>query len=86
MVTEPTVFVGLEAEAHRLVSRASGPSKIKIKIAEVLPSGSAVARLAAIRLEQGDSDDALALTPLYLKESTARAFSRRYAGNTRVID
>jgi len=33
-----------------------------------------VALLAAIRLKRGESDDPLSLEPLYLKESTARAF------------
>ena len=42
------------------------------------PSGSAVALLAAGRLEQGYRDDFLALAPLYLKESTTKAFQGRY--------
>jgi tRNA threonylcarbamoyladenosine biosynthesis protein TsaB len=47
-----------------------------IKAAEAAPSGASVARLAAKRLEKGDSDDVLSLTPLYLKESTAKAMRR----------
>jgi hypothetical protein len=38
-----------------------------------------VASLAAIRLARGDSNDALSLTPLYLKESTAKVFVNKYA-------
>lgn len=86
-VREPTVFVGLKAESYRrLISQALGSSKIDIEAVEAVPSGSAVACLAAIRLEQGESDDVLSLTPLYLKESTARAFLGRYSGNARLKD
>jgi len=85
MVKEPTVFVGSEAESYsRLISQEIGFSKIRIRAIEAVPSGSAVARLARVRLEQGESDDALSLTPLYLKESTAQAFLGRYAGNAQV--
>jgi len=87
MVIEPAVFVGLEAEAYRRsISQAPGSLKISIRAVEAVPNGAVVARLAAIRLEHGEGDDALYLTPLYLKESTARAFLGRYAGNAGVRD
>ncbi|MBI2868198.1 MAG: tRNA (adenosine(37)-N6)-threonylcarbamoyltransferase complex dimerization subunit type 1 TsaB [Chloroflexi bacterium] len=38
------------------------------------PRGTVIARLAAQRLARGESDVTLSLSPLYLKESTARAF------------
>lgn len=44
------------------------------------PYGSAVAALAEKRLRTGEQDDALALSPMYLKESTAKAFVNKYAG------
>ena len=82
MVKEPTAFVGLEAESYSmLISQVTG---ISIKAVEAAPSGSAVALLAANHLEQGESDDVLSLTPLYLKESTAQAILGRYAGNAQV--
>ena len=85
MARKSTVFVGPEIHSYRqLISQASGLIGISTKAVEVVPQGSAVARLAAIRLEQGESDDALSLTPLYLKESTARAFSGKYSGNAQV--
>jgi tRNA threonylcarbamoyladenosine biosynthesis protein TsaB len=85
MVREPVVFVGSEAESYStLLSRTPGSAKISVRSVEAKPNGSAVARLAAIRLEQGESDDVLSLTPLYLKESTARAFLGRYAGGAHV--
>lgn len=80
MVKEPTVFIGPEAEFHsRLISQAMGSDSIGIEAVEGIARGSTVARLAAARLERGGSDDILALTPLYLKESTAKAFIGRYS-------
>ena len=85
MVKESTVFVGSGAESYsRLISQEIGSSKISVRAIEAVPSGSAIARLARVRLEQGESDDVLSLTPLYLKESTAQAFLGRYAGNAQV--
>ena len=79
IVSEPAVFVGAEAKAYsQLISQALGSSK-GITAIEGVPNGAAVARLAAARLEHGDSDDVLSLTPLYLKESTAKAFVNKYS-------
>jgi tRNA threonylcarbamoyladenosine biosynthesis protein TsaB len=87
MVTEPTVFVGAGAESYsKLMSQIPSSADISIKAIEVVPNGVAVARLAAIRLERGESDDVLSLTPLYLKESTAKAFMGRYSGNAYRMD
>ena len=77
VITKPAVIVGAQAEQYaRLLRRESG---ITLKAVEALPCGAAVASLAAIRLARGDSDDALSLTPLYLKESTAKVFVNKYA-------
>lgn len=85
MVKEPAVFVGFEAQSYRwLISQNPSLVDVSIKAIEVVPSGAAVARLASVRLEGGDSDDVLSLTPLYLKESTAQAFLGRYAGNAKL--
>jgi tRNA threonylcarbamoyladenosine biosynthesis protein TsaB len=75
MVREPVVFVGSGIHA---ISLTGGNRAV-----EAAPCGSAVARLASIRLAMGESDDVLGLTPLYLKESTARAFLGRYAAKAR---
>ncbi|GAI48085.1 unnamed protein product, partial [marine sediment metagenome] len=85
-VKEPTVFTGAEAKAYcQLIGQLLGSSGIDIKAIEAAPSGAVVALLAAIRLKRGDSDDALSLTPLYLKESTARAFlGSRYSRSAQV--
>ena len=49
-----------------------------VETLESVPRGASVALLAAARLENGEHDDTLALAPLYLKESTARAFVNKY--------
>jgi tRNA threonylcarbamoyladenosine biosynthesis protein TsaB len=75
LITPPAVIVGLGVAKYiDLIKPLTG----KIQAVDTLPSGAAVAALAAIRLERGESDDALALAPLYLKESTARVFVNRY--------
>ena len=53
-----------------------------LKTMQAAPGGAAVAALAAHGLANDNGDDALSLTPLYLKESTARAFVNRYARKT----
>ena len=42
-----------------------------------------MALLAAAHLQNGELDDTLALTPLYLKESTAKAFVNKYSMRAR---
>ncbi len=85
MVKKSVVLVGSGVQSYRrLIGKQIDSSKISIRAVEAVPSGSAVARLAAKRLEKGESDDVLSLTPLYLKESTARALMGRYSGNAQV--
>jgi tRNA threonylcarbamoyladenosine biosynthesis protein TsaB len=78
---EPTVIIGAEAEAYRHEIGEAGKAFIEV-VCDV-PHGAAVAALAAAHLKREDSDDVLGLTPLYLKESTARAFKNRYTGDMR---
>ena len=81
MIKESTVIVASEAESYRrLISQSIGSAGIDIKAVGGVPRGATVALLAAVRLERGESDDVLSLEPMYLKESTARAF----LGGTRV--
>lgn len=87
MVKEPTVFVGAEAQTYRqLISQALASSSISLETVEEVPRGAAVALLAATRFERGENDDVLSLTPLYLKESTAKAFLSRYSASTQAKD
>lgn len=79
MIEEPLIVVSAEAETYsRKISQATGFSGGSITAMRSVPRGAAVASLAAARLERGESDDFLALTPLYLKESTAKAFQGRH--------
>jgi tRNA threonylcarbamoyladenosine biosynthesis protein TsaB len=73
------ILVGGEAKHYLdLLAEKDKSLKQKLKAVEALPGGGAVACLAGIRLAGGKGDDALALTPLYLKESTAKAFVSKY--------
>lgn len=80
MVKEPVVLVGAEAPAYRQqISQALDSPGVDIFAVEEVSRGSIVASLAQTRFERGESDNVLSLAPLYLKESTARAFLGRYA-------
>ncbi len=57
----------------------TGKLHLNIHALENEPAGASVAALAAIRLARGQADNPLSLTPLYLKESTAKVFVNRYA-------
>jgi len=76
-ITEPALFLGKAAHLHRQTicklvgSLASFGSPADIR------SGCEFAWLALPRFERGDTDNALALAPLYLKESLAQALLRR---------
>jgi tRNA threonylcarbamoyladenosine biosynthesis protein TsaB len=76
LITQPAVITGVGAGQYaRIIGQTPG---MEIRAVEALPSGAAVASLAGIRFARGESDDSLALMPLYLKESTARVFVNRY--------
>lgn len=76
LLTGPAALVGNGSQAYtRIVKQESG---MNIKAVEATPGGAAVACLAEQRLERGEKDDVLSLTPLYLKESTAKAFVNKY--------
>ncbi len=75
---EPAVVVAEAADFYSEGLVNAGLAAADAKIMKTRPRGTTIARLAAARLEHGEKDDALALTPLYLKESTAQVFQ----GNT----
>ena len=86
MVKEPVVFVGAEVQAYsQLISQALG-SPDGIRAIKDVPKGTTVALLAATRLECEENDDVLSLAPLYLKESTAKAFVNKYSRSAQVKD
>ena len=72
LITEPCTVTGIGVTAY--AQQIACISGVAIQSVEANPGGSAVAILAARRLARGGSDDALALAPLYLKESTAKVF------------
>jgi tRNA threonylcarbamoyladenosine biosynthesis protein TsaB len=75
-IKEHCIIVGPGAISYaETITRLSG---IAVKSIEAKPGGAAVALLAARRLARGESDDALSLAPLYLKESTAKVFVNKY--------
>jgi len=79
MIKEPTVLVADKAQEYLgIIGNSIQPNTVEAL--EKSPRGAAVAKLAAARLESGEQDDMLALAPLYLKESTARAFVNKYSG------
>ena len=86
IVKEPVVFVGSGANSYRQQIGQVFGSPSGIRIIESAPRGAVVALLAAGRLERGESDDTLSLEPLYLKESTAKAFLNRYSGSSQIKD
>jgi tRNA threonylcarbamoyladenosine biosynthesis protein TsaB len=77
LIKEPAVLVAASAAEYRneICRRLKSNT---IEAMEKAPSGAVVALLAAAHLESGEHDDTLALAPLYLKESTARAFVNKY--------
>jgi tRNA threonylcarbamoyladenosine biosynthesis protein TsaB len=85
LITEPAVIVGDGAKSYlRIISQEAVVPKANVKAIEASPSGSIIACMAEERLERGESDNALSLTPLYLKESTARAFVNKYRNSAGV--
>jgi hypothetical protein len=82
MVKELVVFIGAEAQVYRQLI-CQELNSANIDAIEDVPDGSVVALLAGNRLGRGENDDVLSLTPLYLKESTARAFSGKYTMSTK---
>ncbi len=75
LINEPAVLVGHGTESY---FKEVGSLTVPVKAVEAAPDGAIVALLAEKRLAIGDRDDTLALTPLYLKESTAKAFVNKY--------
>ena len=85
MAKEPIAFVGSGLNSYRQpIGQVFGSPSDNIRIIEGSPRGAVVALLAASRLERGESDDTLSLEPLYLKESTAKAFINRYSRSSQV--
>lgn len=57
----------------------------KHEVISAKPNGAVVALLAEKKLQSGDVDDTLSLTPLYLKESTAKVHVNKYTSGERKV-
>jgi len=77
LIKQPTVLVAADVKKYQSVLGQLLKSNI-VEALESAPGGAAVALLAEACLKDGEHDDTLALAPLYLKESTARAFVNKY--------
>jgi len=73
LVSEPVLFLGEAAEDRRPEISSGLGSLAAFGRVDGKQIGSAVARIASLRLAQGESDDTLSLSPLYLGEPLARA-------------
>jgi len=72
-VREPTLFLGKPAHLYRqTLSNELGPLA-SFGSPSDSPSGCVLAWIALPRFRKGNTDDALSLAPLYLKESLAQA-------------
>jgi len=72
-VKEPTLFLGKPAHLYRqTLSNELGPLA-SFGSPSDSPSGCVLAWIALPRFRKGNTDDALSLAPLYLKESLAQA-------------
>ena len=78
MIAEPVVLVAAGASKYgNTIGQLLKAGAVTVR--ESLPGGATVALMAAAHLQNGEPDDTLALAPLYLKESTARAFVNKYS-------
>jgi tRNA threonylcarbamoyladenosine biosynthesis protein TsaB len=82
LIKEPVTLVGSDINHYyELLIKEDSSFKKSVKVLEAVPSGAAIACLAAMRLKQDSFDEPLSLTPLYLKESTAKVFVNKYVGS-----
>lgn len=79
LIKEPCTIAGQEGLPY--AEAITQDSWKEISVVAGRPNGAIVANLAERRLMRGDCDDVLSLTPLYLKESTAKAFVNKYKGS-----
>lgn len=79
LIEEPCIIVGQEIASYTSILTQESGKEISVVVGR--PNGATVASLAERRLIRGDCDDILSLTPLYLKESTAKAFVNKYKGS-----
>jgi tRNA threonylcarbamoyladenosine biosynthesis protein TsaB len=88
IINQPFVLAGQNATYYgQILSEENEPvgtgvttrlTRLSIKKIENEPAGASIAFLAGIRFSRGQQDNPLSLTPMYLKESTAKVFVNKY--------
>lgn len=76
-INEKIILAGPEAGKYVDIIRSDIGENSEIKAVQVVPRGATIASLAAERFLKADSDDVLSLSPLYLKESSAKSLAER---------
>jgi tRNA threonylcarbamoyladenosine biosynthesis protein TsaB len=76
-IKEPVLFVGEAVQAHRQAISALLGNLAQFTEASQERRGAATALLALPRFERGETDNALSLVPVYLKEPLAQALAGR---------
>jgi len=84
LIGKNTIIASPEAGKFTGILRENISNDINLTEFEVLPRGAAAAVLAHRKMAGGVRDDTLSLTPLYLKEYTAKAFTNRYSGGNTI--
>ena len=79
VIAEPVVLVAAGVSKYQSAIEQLLESNTVVAVRESTPGGATVALRATARLQNREPDDTLALAPLYLKESTARAFVNKYS-------
>lgn len=78
-IQEPTVFLGDGVLAYRsMIESIVGENAVFADPAHLFPRGSLIAQCGCERIAQGDTDDCLALTPLYVRQSEAELHWERH--------
>ena len=78
VIEESVVLVGHGASLYgETIDKEMVSQNFDITVVDAIPNGAIIAEIAAKHLEYGEKNDVLGLTPLYLKESTAKTITER---------
>jgi len=82
LVVDMVTLAGDCAEHYKdLILEKDASLGVFLDAIELQPSGASIASLATLRFGRGQYDNPLSLTPMYLKESTAKVFVNKYLGH-----
>ena len=80
LVDEPTLFLGKPAHLYRQTLSASLGPLARFGSPSDSPGGAVFAWIALPRFQKGNTDDVLALAPMYLREYLAQALLKKAPG------